>query len=697
MSTVSRTCWLLTIAAAVIAGFVRAECVSVGPDVVVRFWDAVSYGSVGETAAFSFGTDACNIGDEVLDWVGDTPEHPVIASAIYRLHEGTFEQVGMSWLKHGWAADQADRCGCGCTPAGDNQHLGVGCADAYSAVTNGMQQVMGPRAEVDPYTGLFPFPPTDWGESGDQVFRRLQVHHSDLEVTDTEEAGRYFAEVQFVSEHDSIHGNQFNNSSWQEVSMSGFDGAWTVSLSDPMGGTVGEPALRAWAETVPSVRITESRPAGDGAILVGALVTPAFEGWYRYEYAIQNVNAQRGVRSVELGLPLGVHVYEVGFHDIEYHSGEELDGTDWETTWTEDALRWHTEPFKVNPVANGLRWGTTYNYRFLSNVPPVDGLMVLQPFREGIQDAELVSTRVPSLAVDPCSLAASPCPADGTGDWQVDVEDLLLLLQWWGNCGDGTYRPPADSDGDCCVGVEDLLIVLSSWSMTCGFEGACCLADGTCVTTTSTSCEFQGGTWKGILTDCSIVDCSIPVGACCGEDGTCTEDLTEAACFLLGGTWWGGGSTCNSINCGIPIGADDCADAQLVEDGLYFIDTTKATTDGPDHEECETGGDGGQIGNDLWLRYEAVDSGVLTFTTCEEVGGWANYDTDLAIYDGVDCDNLLLLGCNDDDPDHPCGSKAGGWHSTVIVPVEAGNMYLLRIGGWQEGNVGNAWALVELE
>ena len=130
---------------------------------------------------------------------------------------------------------------------------------------------------------------------------------------------------------------------------------------------------------------------------------------------------------------------------------------------------------------------------------------------------------------------------------------------------------------------------------------------------------------------------------------------------------------------------------------MYFIDTTKATTDGPDHEECETGGDGGQIGNDLWLRYEAVDSGVLTFTTCEEVGGWANYDTDLAIYDGVDCDKLLFLGCNDDDPDHPCGSKVGGWHSTVIVPVEAGNMYLLRIGGWQEGNVVNALALIDLE
>ena len=193
--------------------------------------------------------------------------------------------------------------------------------------------------------------------------------------------------------------------------MSGFDGAWTVSLTEPMGGSVGEPVLRAWAEAVPSVRITESRPAGDGSILLGALVTPAFEGWYRYEYAIQNVNAHRGVAAVEVSLPLGAHVFEVGFHDIEYHSGEEIDGTDWEATLSDDALRWHTEPFIINPDGNGLRWGTTYNFRFLSNVPPVDGSMVLQPFLEGILEAELVSTRVPNSAVDPCSLAASPCPA----------------------------------------------------------------------------------------------------------------------------------------------------------------------------------------------------------------------------------------------------------------------------------------------
>jgi hypothetical protein len=696
MQILNRSSLAMCVIFAVIAGGAGAdECVSVGPDVVVRFWDTHDYGSVGDRAAFAFGTDACNIGDEVLNWVADG-DHPVISSALYHLKGGRFQQVGLSWVKHGWAADQADRCGCGCVPA-DTQHLGVGCADAYSAVSNGLQEVMGPRTEVDPYMGSFPFPPSGWGQGGDQIFRRLQVHHADLEPTDYDGAGYYIAEVQFVSGHDSSYGNQFNNTTWQKIWMSNSGDSWSVALTDSAGGTVGEPALRAWAEANPSVRITESHPPGDGSILIGALVSPVVEGWYQYEYAVQNVNAHRGVRAVEIALPIGAHVFDIGFHDVAYHSDEGIDGTDWPVYRTDNALRWQTVSSEINPMGNGLRWGTTYNFRFISNVPPTDGSMMLHSFRQDIYDADEVASRLPNLAVDPCSLVASPCPADGSADGHVDVEDLLLLLQWWGSCGDGTFRPPPDADGDCCVAVEDLLVVLSSWGTTCGFEGACCQQDGGCIMATAAECDSSHGSWSGMLSTCAEVDCSVLTGACCLIDESCEDEVSETACILLGGMWGGNGSTCFTFKCASPIGEDDCEEAMLVEAGLHYVDTTQATTDGPSHLECETGGDGGQIGNDVWLRYEAQSSGQLTLTTCEELGGWGDFDTDLAVYDGVDCDSLVLLGCNDDDSDHDCGTKAGGWHSTVVVPVTEGNGYLLRIGGWQEGNTGTAWVLLNVD
>ena len=669
------------------------DCYSIGPDVVSRFWDSHNYGSVGDIAAFSFGTDACNVGDEVLDWVGDTADHPVIATAIYRLKNGRFEQVGVSWLKHGFAAAQSpNRCDCECDPPNDNQHLGIGCADAYNAVTNGIQEYQGPRSEVDAFLGTFPFPPTGWGEGGDAIFKRLQVHHSDLEPSSPSGA-QYFGEIQYVSAHDSLFGNQFNNSTWQPITISGSDGNWSVAISGD--DHVGEPVLQAWSESNPSVRLTENRPPEDGAILVAVLVTPVSDGWYRYEYAIQNVNAHRGVREVEIEIPLGGKVLDMGFHDIEYHSGAGIDSTDWVMSSEMDSIRWSTGSYQENPTGNALRWGTTYNLWFVSNIPPSDGVITLQPFRNGFVKNESVSTRTTNLDVDPCTLAESPCPTDLTDDGIVDIADLLILFDWWGDCGDGTYKPPGDATGDCCVNIKDMLAVIGDWGQGCTFGGACCLIDGSCImTNTESDCEVTGGVWNGWLTSCADVFCN-DVGACCLADGQCQPSTTSTECTIIGGTWQGADSTCLEVTCG--VGADFCEDALLITDGLHFVDTTNATTDGPNHAECDTGGEQGATGNDLWLQYVAAASGLLTVSTCEQVGGSADYDTDLVIYDGIDCNNLILLGCDDDTQEYECGSEAGGYHSHLVVPVTQGAGYLIRVGGWTEGSVGTAELLIDLK
>ena len=668
------------------------DCYSIGPDVVSRFWDSLSYGSVGDVAAFSFGTDACNIGNEVLDWVGDTADHPVISSAIYRLKNGRFEQVGVSWLKHGFAAAQSpNRCDCECDPPNDNQHLGIGCADAYSAVTNGQQGYQGPRSEVDAFLGLFPFPPSGWGEGGNEIFKRLQVHHSDLEPS-SPTGVQYFGEIQYVSAHDSLYGNQFNNSTWQPITISGSGSNWHVSISGD--DHVGEPVLHAWSESNPSVRLTENRPLGDGAILTAVLVSPVSDGWYRYEYAVQNVNAHRGVREVEIAIPLGGIVLEMGFHDIEYHSGAGIDSIDWTMSNEMDRIRWTTNSHEENAVGNAIRWGTTYNFWFVSNIPPSDGVITLQPFRNGYIKNEFVSTRAPNLNVDPCALAESPCPTDLTSNGFVDIADLLLLFDWWGDCGDGTYRPPADATGDCCVNIKDLLAVISDWGLNCGYGGSCCLVDGTCImTNTQSDCDLADGVWNGSFTSCADVSCS-DTGACCLADGQCQSSTTSTECTILGGTWHGTDSICLDVSCG--VGADYCEDAPLISDGLHFVDTTNATTDGPNHLECKTS-DNGVTGNDRWLQYVAATSGLLTVSTCEQAGGSADYDTDLVVYDGVDCGNLILLGCSDDTPEYECGSEAGGWHSHVVVPVTQGSGYLIRIGGWTEGSVGTAELLIDLK
>src|SRR5262245_24732041 len=112
---------------------------SSGPDVIVGEIESIkTWGSVGGIGGYTLGTDACNIGDANLNWYAGTPDHPVIAMNIYRLRKGKFEQIGMSWVKHGFFAEANSFC-CTCQAPDTTSELGAGCSDIYSADLNGHQ------------------------------------------------------------------------------------------------------------------------------------------------------------------------------------------------------------------------------------------------------------------------------------------------------------------------------------------------------------------------------------------------------------------------------------------------------------------------------------------------------------------------------------------------------------------------------
>ena len=84
---------------------------STGPDVIVgNLTDIGHYGAVGTVSAYSIGTDACNFGDTPLVWEEGNNQHPVIAQHMYRYEAGRFEQLGISWLKHGFGALANNTC-----------------------------------------------------------------------------------------------------------------------------------------------------------------------------------------------------------------------------------------------------------------------------------------------------------------------------------------------------------------------------------------------------------------------------------------------------------------------------------------------------------------------------------------------------------------------------------------------------------
>ncbi len=368
-------------------GGLRTDCGRPGgPDVIVgELIDITNYSSLDGIEAFAVGTTSCNVGDENLLWISSTNEHPVIGQHMYRLKDDRFEQIGLSWLKHGFTALTQDACGCGCSGEGGSV-LGVGCSDPYCCGLNGNQNRLGPRSEVNAYTGYFDYPWILRGDEGDcgssctSTYKRLQVHITDLDP-DQDGGGEYFVEGHYVTADDALAGHGENNASYRPITISGSGSAWDASLA---GTTQREQAaVRAWQDTDPSVVETDIHIPDEGLLILAAKATDLGGGMYHYEYALQNLNSDRSVGSFSVPVGTDAVVENIGFHDVDYHSGEPWDGTDWPTTFVGGTLGWATQDHDENPDANALRWGTIYNFRFDADAPPTTTTVTLGLFRPG--------------------------------------------------------------------------------------------------------------------------------------------------------------------------------------------------------------------------------------------------------------------------------------------------------------------------
>lgn len=435
--------WILPLLTAVLAfGAVGMRLAAVlGPDVTIYDLRTVGnhtdgtndtgpttcppgYGD-GLCHGYSVGTDSCNVGSVPLDWCDDvnisnigcrtstlppsstyhtlqatTSDHPVIAQNLYRLRGGRFEQIGMSFLKHGFYATNVTRAACTgddgtgqpqpcTTPPWGGTQLGVGCTDFYSASLNGGRP-MGRRSDVQGAGAAHPVNPVG-GETNDLYDQRIVVRESDLDPAQNDGA-LYWVEGHYIARDDARAGHGLNNQSYRRALVS--PGTFALSLTD---ATVREqsalfawPDQDPWVEVVavdkemfflgeaadipeggtshPDYTVTERFLAARRIAKLGTAMTP-----YHVEYAVQNINSDTAANhfAVDLGGPTSIT--NAGFTDIDHHSGEPYSTDDW-TVLIDEAngtITWQTDEFAADPNANALRWGTTFTFWFDADTFPV--------------------------------------------------------------------------------------------------------------------------------------------------------------------------------------------------------------------------------------------------------------------------------------------------------------------------------------
>ncbi len=372
------------------------------------------YGQSGGIAAYSVASQSCNIGDDILTWTsGGGQTHPVISQNVFRLKGRRFEHLGQSWLKHGFCALCESGCGdgsgSGCTP-----YLRVGCADTYSSGLNDGSNG-GPKYAVSPTSGdhhhSYPNP------SGNSTIRgRLQVAVAD--VTPSQNQGAvYFVEGNYVHYEDHQFGFAHNNSTWRTVN---FTNSLSMQGDNNSINHVGESCVYGWKSEDGSVQIAEITNTAEGGSGVHGYYQCASRVWdngdgtWDYVYVVNNQNSTQG--AYEFRIPWGGSgdLTDVWFNDVDYHSGELQDGTDWTMTTDASHIIWSCpQTYAQNPNANAINWCTAYSFGFTAAAGPVADVGELEMFEPGVGSVLTFPLEGPGGGVPPVGL--SYCAGDGSG------------------------------------------------------------------------------------------------------------------------------------------------------------------------------------------------------------------------------------------------------------------------------------------
>jgi|GEM_PF-392194 len=715
--------------------------VSVGPDVIVGdLPNASNYvpnatNDVGFDA-YAIGTTSCNKGDLPFNWYssgGGDNRHPVIGQNLFRLNSGRFEQIGQAWLKHGFTALQGTVCAntdgfsqVACSTNPNGQKLGVGCSDPYSSGLNGSQSGLGPKWQVDASRGLFPqgFPTPTIPTGGSEVAGRLRVRSTDVTAGST-----YWVEGQYIAGDDASSGYDTNNASYRACTV---DSA-TLGLTGP---TIREkPAIYAWQVADPTVTISTVDLANDGLYILGCKVTSngGSPATWTYEYALYNFNSHQSANRFTVPKQNGgVTVSAVGFHDVDYHSGEPnavnpanpaVD--DWSFNISNTAVQWtgpiHAGsvpvytmdpviPFKVTSMtpgtgndhsANALRWATLFNFRFTATVAPASGRVEVGMFRPGTRSSFTMNIQTPGGAVVGTAPTGSCCIGQ-TCSITTQTACGGTFRQVDGACTPNPCAEPAR--GACCQQIGANQVCRFSTQASCAVSfpsssylgdgstcqpspcatiGACCIG-ATCTSTTQAACS---GTWTSSV-GCTSNPCS---GSCCigtactvttpaactgsyTATGTCTPNPCAGACCALD-------TTCSITNPASCVGnfrgtGTTCTPSPCV--GPVNDSCAQALGVCPGTPVTGTTINAVDDGNalcansanspDVWYFYIPATSGNVVADLCT-----ASYDCALSIWTG-ECPGTLQVACDDD--------SCGNLRSSLTFAATAGTRYLVRVSGY---------------
>ncbi|MBL8756419.1 MAG: hypothetical protein JNK15_24205, partial [Planctomycetes bacterium] len=341
-------------------------------------------GELGLSLAHS----VCNVGSVPLPWqTAMTPNHPKVAFLLVRVANGRIEQISdASHVRH-LATTYGGSGGCGtCVDPLTTALLGVHCSDAQAAWQNGDRSWLAPSSEVNPWLGswngvggYFDRGDPSVGGTGaadglrsltssmaavfDDVKNRVVVKEPDLLTA----GATWFYAAHLVHQGEALAARGDNLLS-RRTTPAWNGSAWTFTdeVAAPIHGSI----LQRW----PGAELNEGRNGDDdGRFVVGCVVTPLGNGQWHYEYALHNVDSDRGASTLRIPIDAAATASNFTFRDLDT-----LSFNNWPAARVGNELVW-----SPGILANPLNWNTIYNFGFDANVPPGSSGVTLTAARVG--------------------------------------------------------------------------------------------------------------------------------------------------------------------------------------------------------------------------------------------------------------------------------------------------------------------------
>jgi hypothetical protein len=276
----------------------------------------------------------------------------------------------------------------------DGSYLAISCNDTYGVSNNQDRNYLGPREEVNPYTGTWTCSGSHFaggvadcnrrhGASGHGVLdHRLVVNDADL----NNPGATYYYEGWYIVRGDEA---QTNNWASRACTMSWNGTAWQFTTPSAASGNPlrEDTALSRWGDQSTTFNVA----ADDGEALLAVTTTDLGGGIHHYEYAMLNKTSDRQIRSFSIPVQGVANITNIGFHD---HDG--AGANDWQSTVENGVITWATETYVENPDAEALEFGYQVNFRFDADAPPTDVTATLGLFKPGTGPEVTAPTRGPT-------------------------------------------------------------------------------------------------------------------------------------------------------------------------------------------------------------------------------------------------------------------------------------------------------------